>query len=209
MPHRLFTTNTTILEGIPKCYPGKKRVFDAWCAVPIGFSPLLCGLDCWYREHIYIAYVVDCAHQHDHSPILDLSDSFVGYKEQAEAYSGASLADATGGAGAPPSEKLNFKDLNRQDVEAQDIDEGVDDDEDDDDDDKAFDDEYDQDSSYEDDYQDEMRKVPDEEKTPVTIVTGFLGAGKTTLVNYILKEQVINSFRPIVVIAWECMYSAQ
>jgi Ni2+-binding GTPase involved in maturation of urease and hydrogenase len=25
-------------------------------------------------------------------------------------------------------------------------------------------------------------------KTPVTIVTGFLGAGKTTLVNYILKD---------------------
>ena len=25
--------------------------------------------------------------------------------------------------------------------------------------------------------------------TPVTVVTGFLGAGKTTLVNYILKEQ--------------------
>ncbi|CAN0440943.1 unnamed protein product, partial [Hapterophycus canaliculatus] len=24
----------------------------------------------------------------------------------------------------------------------------------------------------------------------VTVVTGFLGAGKTTLVNYILKEQV-------------------
>ena len=35
-------------------------------------------------------------------------------------------------------------------------------------------------------------KDPDateEHKTPVTIVTGFLGAGKTTLVNYILKEQ--------------------
>jgi len=27
------------------------------------------------------------------------------------------------------------------------------------------------------------------ERTPVTIVTGFLGSGKTTLVNYILKEQ--------------------
>jgi G3E family GTPase len=25
--------------------------------------------------------------------------------------------------------------------------------------------------------------------TPITVVTGFLGAGKTTLVNYILKEQ--------------------
>ena len=30
--------------------------------------------------------------------------------------------------------------------------------------------------------------VKDSEKTPVTIVTGFLGAGKTTLVNYILQE---------------------
>ena len=28
-----------------------------------------------------------------------------------------------------------------------------------------------------------------EDKTPITVVTGFLGAGKTTLVNYILKEQ--------------------
>ena len=26
--------------------------------------------------------------------------------------------------------------------------------------------------------------------TPMTVITGFLGAGKTTLVNYILKEQV-------------------
>jgi len=26
-------------------------------------------------------------------------------------------------------------------------------------------------------------------KTPFTIVTGFLGAGKTTLINYILTEQ--------------------
>ena len=32
-------------------------------------------------------------------------------------------------------------------------------------------------------------EVPDSEKTPVTIITGFLGSGKTTLVNYILKEQ--------------------
>jgi len=31
-------------------------------------------------------------------------------------------------------------------------------------------------------------EVPDEKKLPVTIVTGFLGAGKTTLVNYILNE---------------------
>lgn len=29
----------------------------------------------------------------------------------------------------------------------------------------------------------------DAEKTPVTIITGFLGSGKTTLVNYILKKQ--------------------
>jgi len=36
---------------------------------------------------------------------------------------------------------------------------------------------------------DEFAEIPDSEKTPVTIVTGFLGAGKTTLVNYILKEQ--------------------
>ena len=27
------------------------------------------------------------------------------------------------------------------------------------------------------------------EKTPVTIVTGFLGSGKTTLINYILTER--------------------
>lgn len=36
---------------------------------------------------------------------------------------------------------------------------------------------------------DEFAEIPDSEKTPITIVTGFLGAGKTTLVNYILKEQ--------------------
>lgn len=35
----------------------------------------------------------------------------------------------------------------------------------------------------------DFEEVPDEHKTPVTIITGFLGAGKTTLVNYILKEQ--------------------
>jgi hypothetical protein len=29
----------------------------------------------------------------------------------------------------------------------------------------------------------------DDNLTPITVVTGFLGAGKTTLVNYILKEQ--------------------
>merc|ERR1719408_1182064 len=32
-------------------------------------------------------------------------------------------------------------------------------------------------------------EVPDSEKTPFTIITGFLGAGKTTLINYILTEQ--------------------
>lgn len=32
-------------------------------------------------------------------------------------------------------------------------------------------------------------EVLESEKTPVTIITGFLGSGKTTLVNYILKEQ--------------------
>jgi G3E family GTPase len=36
---------------------------------------------------------------------------------------------------------------------------------------------------------DDFGEIPESEKTPVTIITGFLGAGKTTLVNYILKEQ--------------------
>ncbi len=36
---------------------------------------------------------------------------------------------------------------------------------------------------------DSDEEIPDADKTPVTIVTGFLGSGKTTLVNYILKEQ--------------------
>jgi G3E family GTPase len=31
--------------------------------------------------------------------------------------------------------------------------------------------------------------VDDSKLTPITVITGFLGAGKTTLVNYILKEQ--------------------
>lgn len=34
-----------------------------------------------------------------------------------------------------------------------------------------------------------MEDTPEDDTTPVTIVTGFLGSGKTTLVNYILKEQ--------------------
>jgi len=29
----------------------------------------------------------------------------------------------------------------------------------------------------------------DNKLTPITVITGFLGAGKTTFVNYILKEQ--------------------
>ena len=37
--------------------------------------------------------------------------------------------------------------------------------------------------------EEEFHEVADSDKTPVTIVTGFLGSGKTTLVNYILKEQ--------------------
>lgn len=34
-----------------------------------------------------------------------------------------------------------------------------------------------------------MADSSDKDRTPITVVTGFLGAGKTTLVNYILKEQ--------------------
>ena len=30
---------------------------------------------------------------------------------------------------------------------------------------------------------------PSTKLTPITVITGFLGAGKTTFVNYILKEQ--------------------
>ena len=41
-------------------------------------------------------------------------------------------------------------------------------------------------SEFEEDFQEE---VSESDKTPVTIITGFLGSGKTTLVNYILKEQ--------------------
>ena len=35
----------------------------------------------------------------------------------------------------------------------------------------------------------EQSTAKDEAKTPFTIITGFLGAGKTTLINYILTEQ--------------------
>ncbi|GMI39455.1 hypothetical protein TeGR_g11793 [Tetraparma gracilis] len=34
-----------------------------------------------------------------------------------------------------------------------------------------------------------MAAMASADKTPITVITGFLGAGKTTLVNYILKEQ--------------------
>ena len=34
-----------------------------------------------------------------------------------------------------------------------------------------------------------MTEETSNDLTPITVVTGFLGAGKTTLVNYILKEQ--------------------
>lgn len=34
-----------------------------------------------------------------------------------------------------------------------------------------------------------MAEITEKDKTPVTLITGFLGSGKTTLVNYILKEQ--------------------
>jgi G3E family GTPase len=33
------------------------------------------------------------------------------------------------------------------------------------------------------------KRKTDDGPTPMTVITGFLGAGKTTLVNYILKEQ--------------------
>jgi len=37
------------------------------------------------------------------------------------------------------------------------------------------------------DFEEDFEEVGDDEKLPVTIITGFLGAGKTTLVNYILN----------------------
>lgn len=37
-------------------------------------------------------------------------------------------------------------------------------------------------------FEEDFEEVGDDEKLPVTVVTGFLGAGKTTLVNYILNE---------------------
>ena len=50
------------------------------------------------------------------------------------------------------------------------------------------------------------QQLPTKPKTkiPVTVVTGFLGSGKTTLINYILKEQhgrkvavIVNEFGEI------------
>eukprot|EP00904_Undaria_pinnatifida_P001632 jgi/Undpi1/1146/HiC_scaffold_10.g04608.m1 len=85
---------------------------------------------------------------------------------------------------SPPSGKSS--------AEAVEVPSGDDDPEDDDDDE---DDDVDEDDSDPDDYDEdedspeEEPELLDEEKTPVTVVTGFLGAGKTTLVNYILKEQ--------------------
>jgi G3E family GTPase len=32
-------------------------------------------------------------------------------------------------------------------------------------------------------------EVESEQRTPITVATGFLGAGKTTFVNHILREQ--------------------
>lgn len=37
--------------------------------------------------------------------------------------------------------------------------------------------------------QEDYEELTEEQKCPVTILTGFLGAGKTTMLNYILKEQ--------------------
>jgi len=39
-----------------------------------------------------------------------------------------------------------------------------------------------------DDFADDDEELPDEKKLAVTVITGFLGAGKTTLVNYVLNE---------------------
>mmetsp|Transcript_128 Transcript_128/g.330 ORF Transcript_128/g.330 Transcript_128/m.330 type:complete len:525 (+) Transcript_128:52-1626(+) len=39
-----------------------------------------------------------------------------------------------------------------------------------------------------DDYLDDEEELPEEQKLAVTVITGFLGAGKTTLVNYVLNE---------------------
>jgi predicted ATPase len=36
---------------------------------------------------------------------------------------------------------------------------------------------------------DDFQEVPESEKTPVTVVTGFLGAGKSTLVNYVSYDE--------------------
>lgn len=42
-----------------------------------------------------------------------------------------------------------------------------------------------------------VHAIPDSQKTPVTIVTGFLGSGKTTLVNHILTNAKSKSYAVI------------
>ena len=42
-----------------------------------------------------------------------------------------------------------------------------------------------------------VHALPDSQKTPITIVTGFLGSGKTTLVNYILTSETNSNFAVI------------
>ena len=37
--------------------------------------------------------------------------------------------------------------------------------------------------------EDFIEEVPDKDKLPVTVITGFLGSGKTTLINHILTEK--------------------
>lgn len=98
---------------------------------------------------------------------------------------GTDGAYAPGYTSLPPSEKhvSNRENLPVEDDAPE---------EDSDDVDKDYDDEDDY-LSDEDDYRGRIREIPDEEKTPVSVVTGFLGAGKTTLVNYILREQVSES----------------
>lgn len=49
--------------------------------------------------------------------------------------------------------------------------------------------EFDKQNAVASDSDSDEEEISESEKTPVTIVTGFLGSGKTTLVNYILKEQ--------------------
>lgn len=90
-----------------------------------------------------------------------------------------------------------------EDYEEENDNDGGNDDEDDLDDDDQ--DEDDDDSDQADQDFEQPVEPPDEEKTPVTVVTGFLGAGKTTLVNYILKEQ---ASQPPLLILKQVVYSS-